>query len=112
MALEIKNLQQAPVGAMYVATQRICVTSEGELCDEDDERAVRLLVAKGCEIPASEAALYGLIADEPDAAEDEDETAGLKKAELLELAAERGIEVSSRATVAEIREALGASDDE
>lgn len=44
-------------------------------------------------------------------ADDEgDELAGLKKAELLELAAERGIEVKNSATVAEIREALAAGE--
>lgn len=66
MGFEIQELRRAPVGAMYVSPARICVTADGELCDEDDVRAVRLLVAAGGEIPAAEAAQYGLIA-EPEA---------------------------------------------
>ena len=63
MGLDVNLLRQQARGAMYVAPERICVTADGEVCGEDDPRAVRLLVAKGCEIPAAEAAQYGLIAD-------------------------------------------------
>jgi len=63
MAFTIEELRRPPSGAMYVSPERICVSADGELCDEADPRAVRLLVAKGCEIPAAEAAKYGLIAD-------------------------------------------------
>jgi len=67
MALEIKTLRMQAQGAMYVSPARICVTADGELCDENDTRAVRLLVGKGCAIPASEAAQYGLIVDAAEA---------------------------------------------
>ena len=72
MALKIENLIRKPEGAMYVAPERLCVTADDELCDENDVRAVRLLVGKGGSIPATEAARYGLIAtaeaaDEPEA---------------------------------------------
>lgn len=62
MGFTIEDLRREPAGAMYVSPARICVTADGELCEETDPRAVRLLVAKGCEIPAAEAAQYGLIA--------------------------------------------------
>lgn len=59
--LKINELRREPEGAMYVAPARLCVTADGEVCSQDDPRAVRLLVAEGCSIPASEAAQYGLI---------------------------------------------------
>jgi len=62
MAFKIEELRKLPDGAMYVSPERICVSADGELCDETDPHAVRLLVAKGGEIPAAEAAKYGLIA--------------------------------------------------
>lgn len=64
MALEIRDLVRPAAGAMYVSPARICVTAEGELVDEDDPRAVTLLVAKGGEIPIDEARQYGLVDDE------------------------------------------------
>jgi len=68
MGFTIKELQRAPSGAMYVSPERIYVTADGEVVDGANPRAVRLLVAKGCEIPAAEAAKYGLIAGaEPEA---------------------------------------------
>ena len=47
---------------MWRSPERICVTADGKLCEETDPAAMRLLVAKGGEIPAAEAAKYGLIA--------------------------------------------------
>lgn len=67
MAFEIIDLKRQPEGAMYVAPARLCVTADGEVCSQDDPRAVRLLVAEGCSIPAREAAQYGLIGS-PEAA--------------------------------------------
>lgn len=61
MSLEIKDLRRERSGAMYIAPERICVTADGRVTDEKDPEAVRLLVGKGCEIPADEAARYGLI---------------------------------------------------
>ena len=61
MAIKINELRREPEGAMYVAPERLCVTEDGEVCSQEDPRAVRLLVGKGCSIPASEAAQYGLI---------------------------------------------------
>jgi hypothetical protein len=61
MGLDINMLKREPEGAMYVSPERLCVTAEGEICANDDARAVRLLVAKGGSIPAREAAEYGLI---------------------------------------------------
>lgn len=66
MGFTIEKLQRPASGAMYVAPERICVTADGQICDEADPAAVRLLVGKGCEIPAAEAAKYGLIADVAD----------------------------------------------
>lgn len=63
MALDTKGLIQEPTGAMYVAPERIFVTAEGKITtDEEEASGGRLLVAKGCEIPADEAAAFGLIA--------------------------------------------------
>ncbi len=64
MSFEIARLRKPAEGAMYVSDERLCVTADGEITGEDDPRAVRLLVAKGGSIPATEAAEYGLIADE------------------------------------------------
>lgn len=62
MALDTKGLIQEASGAMYVATERIFVTAEGKITtDETEASGGTLLVAKGCEIPADEAAKYGLI---------------------------------------------------
>lgn len=61
MALEIKDVMRPAAGAMYVAPERLYVTADDEVVGDGDERAVRLLVAKGCEIPASEARRYGLV---------------------------------------------------
>lgn len=61
MALTIEELRKAADGAMYTAPARICVTADDELCEETDPRAARLLVGKGCQIPARVAAHYGLI---------------------------------------------------
>jgi len=63
VTLEINELRQKATGGMYVSPERICVTADGVICDEQDPRAVRLLVGKGGSIPATEAARYGLIAD-------------------------------------------------
>jgi len=129
MGLDIKSLQKAAEGALYVSDVRLYVSAEGELVQESDPRAARLLVAAGNSIPAAEAAKYGLIADaspsavlaeaasavasEGGAAEaspgpesGQDPLEGLTKKELLALAAERGITVSRKATVGEIRAAL------
>ena len=62
MGLKIEELRRGPEGGMYVSPVRLCVTADGELCDENDPRAVRLLVGQGGSIPAREAAQYGLIA--------------------------------------------------
>ena len=103
MAIEIKDLQRAAQGSMYVAPERIYVDADGEIC-ADAASGGRLLVPKGGAIPATEAASYGLIAE---AIEDAiDELAGLTRGDLLELAAKRGIKVAKGATEPQIREAL------
>jgi hypothetical protein len=69
MALNIEELRKPRDGAMYVSPERLCLTADGELCSEDDPKAVKLLVGKGGEISTAEATKYGLIADgEPQAA--------------------------------------------
>ncbi len=68
MAFEINDLRRAATGAMYVSPARLCVTADDEICAEDDPRAVRLLVGKGCELTAPEAARYGLITEAPEPA--------------------------------------------
>jgi hypothetical protein len=150
MGLEIETLRKAAEGAMYVSPARLCVTADDELCAEDDQRAVRLLVGKGGSIPAKDAARYGLIEDgsaetvlrvaaetisgegaassdgEASDAEGGETAAGaasgaptddqgpslgrMRRGELLELAAERGIEVGEDVTVAQLRELLRETD--
>jgi hypothetical protein len=69
MALNIEELRKPRDGAMYVSPERLCLTADGELCSEDDPKAVKLLVGKGGEISTADATKYGLIADsEPQAA--------------------------------------------
>jgi len=124
---------------MYTSPARICVSADGELCDETDPRAVRLLVAEGGQIPASEAAKYGLIDGGPQAeagaaeagadreaspgsaaaagdvhghgapgkpAAEETPLRDLTAGELREHAQALGLDLSSRATKAEIIAAL------
>lgn len=57
------DLQREPEGAFYVAPERLCVTADGEVTDQDDPLAVRLLVGKGGQLPIAEARRYGLIAE-------------------------------------------------
>ena len=64
MAFEITELRRPAAGAMWTSPARLCVTADGELCDELDPRAVRLLVSKGGQLPVAEAARYGLVGDE------------------------------------------------
>lgn len=70
MGLEIRDLKRPATGAMYVSPARICVTADGALVDEDDQRAVRLLVAAGGELPVEEARRYGLVEDAPEPEEE------------------------------------------
>lgn len=62
MGFEI-DLQREPEGAFYVAPERLCVTADGRVTDQDDPAAIRLLVSKGGQIPIEEARRYGLIAE-------------------------------------------------
>ena len=96
MAFKIEELRRLPHGAMYVSPERICVTADGELCEETDSNAVRLLVAEGGQIPAAEAAKYGLIAgaEQPMPQPEEAPAVSAGPAEESASAEETGEEVS------------------
>lgn len=68
MALDIKTLRQQAEGPMYTAPETICLTASGEITDELDPAAVKLLVRKGGQITTREAETYGLIGAVPAAA--------------------------------------------
>ena len=57
------DLQREPEGAFYVAPERLCVTADGRVTDQDDPAAVRLLVAKGGRLPIDEARQFGRVAE-------------------------------------------------
>lgn len=62
MALEIiDEVKRAAEGTMWTSPERLCVTADGRVTSQDDPEAVRLLVAKGGQIPADEARKYGLV---------------------------------------------------
>ena len=96
MGWKITELRREPDGAMYTSPARICVTADGELCEETDSNAVRLLVAEGGQIPAAEAAKYGLIAgaEQPMPQPEEAPAASEAPAEETAGANETGEEVS------------------
>lgn len=117
MGFTIEELRRPPSGAMYVSPARICVTADDEICDENDTRAVRLLVAEGGEIPATEAAKYGMIVGSEAATaargtaageggDGDDDLGILTSRELRERAEALGIEIDSRARKAEIIAAI------
>lgn len=70
MALDINTLRKEKMGAEYISDVRICLTEDGQLVDQDDPRAVRLLVGAGSAIPVSVAAGYGLIREAGNPAEE------------------------------------------
>lgn len=113
MAFKIEDLRSAPSGAMYVSPERICLTADGELCEETDTRAVTLLVAKGSEIPAAEAAKYGLIAsaEAPKPADEPEDLSTLTVPQLRERAEEIGVDLEPRSTKAQIIAAIEAAAD-
>jgi hypothetical protein len=61
MAFKIEDIKRPAAGSFWTSPSRICLTAEGELCEETDPRARRLLVAAGSQIPAAEAERLGLI---------------------------------------------------
>lgn len=64
MALEITTLQKQAEGAFYVSDKRLCLTANDEVCDQDDPRAVSLLVGVGGWIPKDRARELGLLVEE------------------------------------------------
>ena len=63
--ITIESLRRTAPGGVYTSPARIFLTEDGgEVVFEGDARAATLLCGEGCEMPADEAAKYGLIADD------------------------------------------------
>lgn len=94
----------------FVADRAYHLTKDGKVVEEDDPAGVKVLIGKGGSLSADEAAKYGLgqpadLAEheEPEASEDLD---SLKKAELVEIAEDKGLDVKSNMTKAKIIELI------
>lgn len=65
MAFEvIDELKRAAQGNMWTSPERLCVTEDGRVVNENNEEAVRLLVGKGGQLTKDEARRYGLLLEE------------------------------------------------
>lgn len=87
----------------FVADRALHLTKDGKVVEEDDPAGVKVLIGKGGSLSAEEAEKYGLTSEgevEAQGAEEDLET--LKKAELLEIAEEKGVDAKQSMTKAEI----------
>lgn len=96
MALEIHDLRQPANGAFWTSPERLCVTADGRVTDQDDPEAVSLLVAKGGQLPIATARRYGLVA-EPGETKERKGVEGkplhkMNKAQLQAIAAEMDLD--------------------
>jgi len=63
--LRIETLRRPAEGGIYTSPARLFLTADrSRVVAEDDPEAAWLLVGEGCELPAEEAARYGLVAEE------------------------------------------------